>query len=345
MRELTKAFGAPLAGVIVAIVAFWLLILVAVPQFAMLDYSLWSRSADGNLAAQIDRLYAEATTVEFDRKAETDPAKAAAFDQKLATMKTEIAKLESEQTDPPKSYGAQNYTRMSGLHARIFLRTILSSLAVALVALIACYPIAYAAAFASTKRRAALLLTMLLIPYAMNELLRVYAWLMIFDYRGVLNSLLSLVGMTDLEARRWIPFLESQASLFTVMVSVYALFMVFPIMNALQTLDPHQVEAARDLGARTWRIHARVIIPHARPGIAVGCITVFMLAAGSFAVPQILSRGTGGDWFSQLVYRQFFESNNWNLGSAYAFSLLAVCLAIVFAMMRLFGVSLRDITK
>lgn len=345
MRELVKAFGAPLAGVIVALVAFWLLILVAVPQLAMLDYSLWSRSANADLAAQIDRLYAEATTVEFDRKAETDSAKATALDQKLAAMKANIAKLEAEQTDPPKSYGAQNYTRMSDLHVKIFVRTILSSLAVAFVALIACYPIAYAAAFARSQRRAAMLLTMLLIPYAMNELLRVYAWLMIFDYRGVLNSLLSLVGATDLEARRWIPFLESQASLFTVMVSVYALFMVFPIMNALQTLDPHQVEAARDLGASTWRIHARVIIPHARPGIAVGCITVFMLAAGSFAVPQILSRGTGGDWFSQLVYRQFFESNNWNLGSAYAFSLLAVCLAIVFAMMRLFGVSLRDITK
>lgn len=345
MRDLLRAFGGPLALLIAALAGFWLLALVAVPQVAMLDYSLWSQASNVNLSAEIDRAYADATMVEFDRTAEKDPAKAAALEARLAGLKQHIAALEAQQTTPPKTYGLQNYTRMSPLHAWIFARTILSALAVAAVALVVCYPIAYAAAFARSPQRAAILLTALLVPYAMNELLRVYAWLMIFDYRGVLNSLLALVGLTDLEARRWIPFLETQGALFTVMVSVYALFMVFPIMNTLQTLDPHQIEAARDLGAATWRIHARVVIPHAKPGIAVGCITVFMLAAGSFAVPQILSRGTGGDWFSQLVYRQFFEANNWNLGSAYAFSLLIVCLAIVFAMMRAFGVSLREITR
>ncbi|MDJ1159248.1 ABC transporter permease [Chelatococcus sp. SYSU_G07232] len=345
MREILRAFGGPLSLVIGTLVGFWLLILVAVPQVAMLDYSLWSQAANADLSAAIDRAYAEATMAEFDRRAEANPAKATELDEKLTALKRTIAELEAAQTSPPKTYGLQNYTRMSPLHAYIFVRTILSALAVAAVALVVCYPIAYAAAFAPTPRRAAILLTALLVPYAMNELLRVYAWLMIFDYRGVLNSLFAAVGLADLEARRWVPFLETQGALFTVMVSVYALFMVFPIMNTLQTLDPHQIEAARDLGASAWRIHARVVIPHAKPGIAVGVITVFMLAAGSFAVPQILSRGTGGDWFSQLVYRQFFEANNWNLGSAYAFSLLVVSLAIVFAMMRAFGVSLREITK
>jgi spermidine/putrescine transport system permease protein len=121
--------------------------------------------------------------------------------------------------------------------------------------------------------------------------------------------------------------------------------MVFPIYNTVQTLDPNQIDAARDLGASTWRIHRRVVIPHAKPGIAVGCIMTFMLSAGSYSVPQIMTRGTGGDWFSQLIYRQFFEANNWNIGAAYAFALLLACILFIFMVMRVAGVGIRDIAR
>ena len=112
-----------------------------------------------------------------------------------------------------------------------------------------------------------------------------------------------------------------------------------------ETLDRNQIEAARDLGASTWRIHWRVVIPHAKPGIAVGCIMTFMLSAGSYSVPQVMTRGKSGDWFSQLIYRQFFESFNWNIGAAYSFSLLLVCIAFIFLMMTLFRVGIRDIAR
>ena len=64
--------------------------------------------------------------------------------------------------------------------------------------------------------------------------------------------------------------------------------MVFPIYNAIESLDHNQIEAARDLGAPWWRIHWRVVIPFAKPGITSGCTMVFMLAAGALAAPQIL---------------------------------------------------------
>jgi spermidine/putrescine transport system permease protein len=88
-----------------------------------------------------------------------------------------------------------------------------------------------------------------------------------------------------------------------------------------------------------------VVIPHAKPGIAVGCIMTFMLSAGSYAVPQVMTRGRSGDWFSQLIYRQFFESFNWNTGAAYSFTLLLVCIVFIFLMMALFRVGMRDIAK
>ena len=123
-------------------------------------------------------------------------------------------------------------------------------------------------------------LLLLVIPYAINELLRVYAWLMLLDYQGVLNSLLAWLGMVDFRRRTWIPFLEYSGSVFVAMVYAYILFMVFPIYNTMETLDRNQIEAARDLGAATLRIHRRIVIPHAKPGIAVGCIMTFMLVGG-----------------------------------------------------------------
>jgi spermidine/putrescine transport system permease protein len=129
------------------------------------------------------------------------------------------------------------------------------------------------------------------------------------------------------------------------MIYAYILFMVFPIYNTVETLDNSQIEAARDMGAPTWQIHRKIVIPHAKPGIAVGCIMTFMLSAGSYSVPAIMTRGTAEPWFAQLIYNKFFESSNWNAGSAYAFTLVITCVVFVSLMMRVFGVGIKDIAK
>ena len=69
------------------------------------------------------------------------------------------------------------------------------------------------------------------------------------------------------------------------LVYTYVLFMLFPIYGSIQSLDRNQIEAAEDLGAKWWQTHWRVILPHAKPGIASGCVMVFMLSAGSLLVP------------------------------------------------------------
>jgi len=111
----------------------------------------------------------------------------------------------------------------------------------------------------------------------------------------------------------------------------------------MESLDQNQIEAARDLGAPWWRIHWDVVIPHAKSGLASGCIVTFMLAAGSYAVPQMLG-GTRSLWFTQLIYNQF-EAINWNMGAAYAMCLVVLCVAFILIMMSLFRVRLRDIAR
>ena len=87
-----------------------------------------------------------------------------------------------------------------------------------------------------------------------------------------------------------------------------------------------------------------MILPHAKPGIASGAVMVFMLSAGSLLVPSLLG-STTSQWFTQTIQQWMLESQDWNIGSAYAFLLLILCTMFVTVVMRLFKVKLSDIAR
>ncbi|MCF6245918.1 MAG: ABC transporter permease subunit [Desulfobacula sp.] len=118
------------------------------------------------------------------------------------------------------------------------------------------------------------------------------------------------------------------------MIYAYILFMVFPLYNAMESLDTNQIEGARDLGGSWPRIHWKIVIPHSKPEIAVGCIMSFMLAAGSVAAPQLLGRPSSF-WFAQIIYTNY-ETANWNLGTAYSKILARLCLGFMFIRFEIF---------
>ena len=243
------------------------------------------------------------------------------------------------------SLSGLRYEAEGAVYERLGLVTLVRTIAFAVMAtllsLILCYPIAYKVALATPPDRAVWLFLGLVIPYAIVELMRIYAWTTIIDNNGLLNGL--LVGSGLLEAP--IQFKRMPGTVFLVIVYTYVLFMVFPIFNVMSTLDRNQIEAARDLGASTLRLHWRVIIPHAKPGIAVGCIATFMLAAGAFSVPRIISRGLQAEWFSQTIYNKFFESENSNIGAAYSFAYTLVCFLLVAVFMYVMRTRLKDFAR
>ena len=202
------------------------------------------------------------------------------------------------------------------------------------------YPLAYFLAKVSPPRNAATWFMLLLIPLWVSEVLRSFAWSIILAYQGPLNALLHGIGLID-KPIRWRTGFNG---VIIGLVYTYVLFMVLPIYNAIQSLDTNQIEAAQDLGAPLWRIHWRVVMPHAKPGIGSGCIMVFMLSAGSILVPSILG-STTSRWFTEIIQQWMFESVDWNTGSAYAFLLLVLCTAFVSLMMRLLNVRLVDIAR
>jgi spermidine/putrescine transport system permease protein len=234
---------------------------------------------------------------------------------------------------PRDGYTFANYLTFftSWIHIKVFLITVLVSCVVTLVCLIASYPVAYFMAKTISAKAAATLFMLALLPLLVSELLRGFAWKIILDYKGVLNSL------TGLQIR----WLSGYNGIVVGLIYTYILFMLLPLYSSIQSLDPHQIEAARDLGASRWRMHRRIVIPHAKPGIAAGCVMVFMLSAGSILVPNLLE-SPNSRWFTQVIQQWFFESQDWHTGSAYAFLLLVLCLGFVATMLRLFRVRLAD---
>jgi len=349
MNSLRRSFGPFLSSVILILVAVWVIGMIVGPQLIMVEQSFWVKEKVGNeavISSKIDRLYNDVDLLNFSKSDAETLAPSPDRDEKIAKIAADIAskqveikKLEAIETTPVKVYSFRNYTLMGASHFFIFLKTIIASVAVTVIAFVVCYPVAFIVAKLASPGKAALIMLFLIIPYSINELLRIFAWLMILNYNGVANFFIGIFGFDP------VPFLESGAGVFIAMVYAYILFMVFPIYNTVDTLDVAQIEAARDMGAPTWQIHRKIVIPHAKPGIAVGCIMTFMLSAGSYAVPAIMTRGTAEPWFTQLIYNKFFESLNWNTGSAYAFTLVIACIVFIFLMMRFFGVGIRDIAK
>ncbi len=242
---------------------------------------------------------------------------------------------------PEDVYTLKNYIVLftTPLHRTIFLKTIWSSIIVTGVALTICYPVAFYLAKVARGARFSWILMGLIIPYWINELLRIFAWQLILADAGILNQLLIYIGVIAEPFN----FRAGNGAVIMGMTYAYILFMVFPLYNAMESLDRNQIDAARDLGSSWLRVHWRIVIPHAKPGIAVGCIMVFMLSAGSIAAPQLLG-SPSSFWFTQIIYTNF-ETANWNQGAAYAMVLALLCLIFIFGMLKIFKIGLRDLTS
>ena len=222
----------------------------------------------------------------------------------------------------------------------VFLDTIITAVLVTVINLCFCYPIAFYMAKLATPNTARLLVLALVIPFWINELLRSFAIRILFAGEGVINNILLELGLITTAVN----FIALDIALYTGLTYAYILLMIFPLYNALETLDTNQLEAAKDLGSSTVRTHWRIVIPHAKAGIASGCTMVFMLTAGALATPVVLS-SPNTYWFTQLIYQWFNMNDNWSRGSAYSIILLVVSVTFVLLMMRLFKVTIGEVVR
>lgn len=225
------------------------------------------------------------------------------------------------------------------LFTKVFFRTVLFSLINTILTLIVAYPIAFYLAKVLKGRRKFALLLLLILPYWVSELVRVYAWMNILRETGFLNYLLvNILGVID----QPVEFLYNNVSLFVVFVYSSVLLMLLPIYSSLEGLADEQIQAAEDLGAGPLATFRYVVFPISLPSVTYGCILVFMLSAGNYLIPNLIG-GKNSLWVTEMIYNRFIVSTNWNLGSAYSLILLVSTSLMVWFGLRLTGQSLRGV--
>lgn len=226
------------------------------------------------------------------------------------------------------------------VHVLTFTLTLFYSVVVTLLCFVLAYPLSYFMAKIISPKSLPTMFLLLFVPLWVSEVLRAFAWWIILALKGPLSSLLVWLHLID-QPIRWI---SGYNGVLIGLVYTYVLFMIFPVYNAMSSLDSNQIEAAEDLGSPWWRTHLRIVLPHCKPGIASGAVMVFMLSVGSLLVPTILG-STTSQWFTQTIQQWMFDALDWNTAAAYAFLLLLMCTLFVSLVMRLFRVKLADIAK
>ncbi len=195
-----------------------------------------------------------------------------------------------------------------------------------LVSLLIAYPLAYYLAVKVSPRWRLLLLVLVIVPFWTSLLIRTYAWIFILGGRGI-PALLEFIGIEDVR------LINTPGAVMVGIIYGYLSLMVFPIFVSLEKLDKRLLEASNDLGSTPFRTFLQVTLPLSMPGVATGCMLVFILLMGEFLIPAFL--GGGKVFFiGNALVDLFIQSRNWPFGSALAVALVIIMLVTVSLYMR-----------
>jgi len=157
------------------------------------------------------------------------------------------------------------------------------------------------------------LLAMIIVPFWISFLIRIYAWILLLKPEGLINGALQGLGVIDAP----LPLLNTGFAVVLGIAYAYLPFMILPIHAALQDQPPALAEAAIDLGASPAKAFWLVTLPLAWPGIAAGCLLVFIPAMGEFIIPDLLG-GSATPMLGQALWNEFFLNRDWPLACALA---------------------------
>ncbi|HEY9737615.1 MAG TPA: ABC transporter permease [Trichocoleus sp.] len=222
------------------------------------------------------------------------------------------------------AHGLGNYLQiLEPVYLTVMGRSLFFAVGATLICLLLGFPVAYWIALMAPARWRNLLLVAFVLPLWTSSLLRAYAWITILRPTGLLNLILGALG---LPTQNW---LNTSASVFIGLSYSFLPYMVLILYASLEKLDVRLLEAASDLGATPPQAFWKVTIPQSLPGIAAGCLLVFITSLGDFVVPTLLG-GASSMNVARLIYNQFLgPTRNWGFGSALSMVLiLAVSLSI-----------------
>ncbi|MCP4789646.1 MAG: ABC transporter permease [Gammaproteobacteria bacterium] len=227
----------------------------------------------------------------------------------------------------------ENYARIyeSALYRRTFVVTFQISIAVTLICVLLGYPLCYWL----TKlpdRTASILMIFVLVPFWTSILVRTYAWLVLLQRNGIINSSLMSLGIID----EPLQLAHNLTGSIIGMVHVMLPFLVLPLYATMRSIDTDLVRAAVGLGSSPREAFWRVFFPMSRPGLFAGIVLVFILSLGFYVTPALMGGGRV-QMLAQRIESTITIYSNWGAASALGVVLLLLALVMIWLMHRVFG--------
>ena len=231
-----------------------------------------------------------------------------------------LSQSESHLINTPLTF--DNYKALNHfIYLRIFEKSFVIAGITTLCCLLLGYPFAYIIA-RHQGRFKNLLLLLIIIPFWTSSLIRSYALIAMIKAKGILNSVLILLGIIH----QPLPILFTNTAVMIGLVYNLLPFMILPIMTNVERLDNRLIDAAHDLGANKITTFRKIIIPLTAPGMIAGSILVFLPAMTLFYIPDILG-GAKSILLGNLIQNQFLIAENWPMGAAVS-TVLTIILAL-----------------
>ena len=231
-------------------------------------------------------------------------------------------------TDPATGAFSLGNVKSLGMYLPVLWKSIVYAVASAFICLLLGYPTAYYIAHRSQTAQKFLYMLVML-PMCMSFLLRTLAWVGLLQDTGIINTLLSKLGLPRLT------LIRTPGAVVLGMVYNYLPYMILPLYATILKIDKRLIEAAEDLGCTPAQTFGKVVLPLSMPGILSGMTMVFVPAVSTFYISQKLG-GTDTVLIGDVIERQFKQGNNPNLGAALSLVLM-VLVFVCTGIMNRFG--------
>jgi spermidine/putrescine transport system permease protein len=221
------------------------------------------------------------------------------------------------------------YEKFDPVFLIIFFKSVRLALLTVFLSLLICYPAAFWIS-RMTDGKKTFFMFIIILPFFVSLVVRLFAWVLILRPTGFLNQLLMGLGIIS----EPLEIMFTDIAVIIAMTYVFIPFMFLPLYASIEKLDISLIEASGDLGATRFQTFKRVVFPMTLPGIIGGSIIVFIPALGNFIVPSVLG-GAKVLMIGNLIEQQFLSARNWPFGSALGMVVMATVLGLLIYYVRL----------
>ena len=230
------------------------------------------------------------------------------------------------------TFTIQNYIEVfDQVYINVFLKSILIAGLTTFICILISYPFVLAVSH-KKPRTQKILMTLVMVPFLTNSLIRMYGWLVLLRKSGVINQVLLGTGIIH----EPLSLMYNMSGILIGMTYTLLPFMILPLYSSVSTIDPSLLEAASDLGASKIKTFFKIIVPQTLPGLFNGSLMVFTPALGYFFIVDILG---GGKIMilGNLIKNQFLTARNWPFGAAISIVLVLITSLLILAYRKLGG--------